>query len=603
VKTRERSFDRGAVIFREGEPGDSVFVVEAGRVELEKVGPDGSAVPLAVIGPFELLGEMGAIDGAPHGATARAMEPSRLRAIPRKEFKAWLQQDPDSAMRVIAVLVDRLRAADAQLASRRSQAMVLSAGGGSPAAASGPTSGVNLFSAVASWLLSRKVKPEGPNPVLDADIPFRIGLAALNNDVELAWTRALASTLDLRQGVAVRVLETPVSPPSGEDQTQVYAAALRARQAMAQAGDLDLLVWGDVHETGFTLWFTASGTGDEDRPGSFGPYTRIELPSELDPPLGDILYVTALAAIEPQSEAAAMRQRRLLPIALDTVDDPVKTMPQTWGASRGRAALACWGHACATRAAIDGDVRWYERAQVAYRAALQRLPRGDHGIEEALLRRHLGGVLLALGEKRQDVPQIEAAVAELKLAVESLLKTLYPQEWAGGQNRLGLALYRLDLLTSRTELLKDSLNAFGAALSVFTRAEVPVRWADVMNNMAQVLQVYGDQMKNPDIIARAVEASRSALEMRSRERNPLAWASTRNSLGSALFLLDKHRNSGDHLEEAGECFADALEVYRALGANRPVAVTEKNLARVRLLLRERGARKVAKPDWAEEEKG
>jgi hypothetical protein len=110
-------------------------------------------------------------------------------------------------------------------------------------------------------------------------------------------------------------------------------------------------------------------------------------------------------------------------------------------------------------------------------------------------------------------------------------------------------------------------------------------------------------MKNGDVIARAVEASRSALEMRSRERNPLAWASTRNSLGSALFLLDKNRNSTEHLEEAAACFSDALDVYRTVGANRPLAVTEKNLARVRLMIKEAGARKVAKPDWAEEEKG
>jgi len=601
VKTRERSFDRGAVIFREGEPGDSVFVVEAGRVELEKAGHDGNPVAIAVVGPFELLGEMGAVDGAPHGATARALEPSRLRAIPRKDFKAWLAQDSDSAMRVMAVLVERLRAADAQIAGRRATP---AASGGAPVSA-GPTPRVNLFSAIASWLLSRRVKTDAPSPVLDADIPFKIGLAQLSGDVDSAWTRALAGTLEQKSGISIRVIDAVLAPPMGEDQTQVNAATVRARAALGQGNDLDLLVWGEVHQLGFTLWFTSPGTsaGDEDRPGIFGPYAKLELPSELEPPLGEILYIAILAAIEPVSEAAALRQRRLLPIALDTVDDPVKALPASWSGARSRTALACWGHACATRAGIDGDVRWFERAQAAYRGAIAKLPRGEHGIEESQLHRHLGGVLQALGEKRQDVALLEGAVSEFKLAVESLLKSLHPQEWAGGQNRLGLALYRLDLLTSRTELLKDSLNAFGAALGVFTRAEAPNRWADVMNNMAQVLQVYGDQMKNGDVIARAVEASRSALEMRSRERNPLAWASTRNSLGSALFLLDKNRNSTQNLEEAAACFSDALDVYRTVGANRPLAVTEKNLARVRLMIKEAGARKVAKPDWAEEEKG
>ncbi len=325
-------------------------------------------------------------------------------------------------------------------------------------------------------------------------------------------------------------------------------------------GDLDLLIWGDIHEEGFSLWFTSTGTGagDEDRPGSFGPYLRLDLPPELDPPLGDILYVAILAAIEPQNETTAMRQRRLLPAALDMADDPVKALPGNWGPARSRAALTVWGHASATRAAIDGDLRWYEKAQLAYRAALQRLPRNEHGPDEALLRRHLGGVLQAVGEKKQDDKMIAAAVGEFRAAVESLLKTVHPYEWAGNQIRLGLALYRLDLLTGNIDLLREALTAFQAALTVFTRAEAPARWAEVMNNLAQVLQVFGDQTKSVDVLERAVEVSRSAVEVRSRDRNPVAWAATQNSLGSALFLVDKHRGTGNNLEEAAAGFRECL---------------------------------------------
>ena len=593
MKTRERSFDRGALIFREGDPGDSLFLIESGRVELEKTAPDGTLVALATAGPFELLGEMGATDGAPHGMTARALETSRLRAIPRKEFKLWLQQEPDVATHVIATLVSRLRAADAQIASQRAAAPVATAGAGIGGGS------VGLFGALAGWLRSRRTKGVA-EPLSEAETPFRIGFATLNNDVDAGWTRALAAMLENRAGIAVRVIEAAVAPPGGVDQTQIAAAALRGRQAMAAAGgDLDLLLWGDVNQDGFSIWFTGAGVGDEDRPGSFGPYLHLDLPPELEPPLGDILSIAVLAAIEPQNEAAAMRQRRLLPAALDMTDDPVKSLPAAWGPARSRSALTIWAHACATRAGIDGDIRWYERAQAAYRAGLQRLPRNEHGPDEALLRRHLGGVLQALGEKKQDPALIEAAVTEYRAAVECLLKTVHPQEWAGGQNRLGNALYRLDLLTGRTDLLRDALTAFQAALTVFNRAEAPARWAEVMNNLAQVLQVFGDQTKSVEVLERAVEVCRSAAEVRSRDRNPLAWAATQNSLGSALFLVDKHRGTAANLEGAATAFANALDVYRAMGAGRPAGVTEKNLARVRQLLKERGSRTVAKPDWAE----
>lgn len=598
MKTRERSFDRGALIFREGEAGDSLFLVESGRVELEKIGADGNPVAVAVIGPYELLGEMGAVDGAPHGVSARAVEATKLRAIPRSEFKAWLQQEPDVAAHVISTLVGRLRAADAMIAGQRQGSTALTVVGAKP-----PSGG--LFGALASLFKSQRFKGEGGGPAAETETPFKIGLAALNNDVDAAWTRALAGVLENRAGVAVKVLEASVVSPNGVDQTQVYAAALRGRQVLGQiGGDLDLLIWGDIHEQGFSLWFTSAGLGmgDDDRAGSFGPYLHLDLPPELDPPLADILYLAILAAIEPQNEPAAMRQRRLLPAALDMADDPVKSLPGNWGPERSRSALTIWGHAGATRAAIDGDIRWYERAQAAYRAALQRLPRNEHGPDEALLRRHLGGVLLALGEKKQDPALIEAAVTEFRAAVECLLKTVHPHEWAGNQNRLGLALYRLDLLTGRIDLLREAVTAFQAALTVFTRTEATIRWAEVMNNLAQVLQVFGDQTKSVDVLERAVEVSRSAIEVRSRERNPLAWAATQNSLGSAMFLLDKHRGTAEHLEDAAAAFANALDVYRAMGAARPAAVTEKNLTRVRQLIQERGARKVAKPDWAAEGK-
>ena len=546
---------------------------------------------IAVMGRFELLGEMGAVDGAPHGATARALEPCRLRAIPRKEFKAWLQQEPDAAVRVIAALVQRLRAANSMIAGHRA-----------PAVGAAPASGVSLFGAVASWLRLKRPRAESPvGPVLDAEVPFRVGVAILNNDVDAGWTRALAGTLENRSGVAVRVLETAVLGPGGADQVQVMAAAARGRQAMAAAGDLDLLIWGDVHEEVLALVHA----GRSRRRGPSGQFRPLSAPRSpvraraaarrhplrLDPRRDRTSERSGGDAPAPPAAGRARHDRR------SGQDDSAQLGPV-----RGRAALTCLGHACATRAGIDGDVRWYDRAQAAYRAGLQRLPRGEHGPDEAQLRRHLGGVLLALGEKRQDPALIEAAVGEYRAAVESLVKSAHPLEWGGGQNRLGLALYRLDLLTGRVELLKDAATAFQGALSVFSRAESPARWAEVMNNLAQVLQVFGDQTKSLDVLERAVEVSRSALEVRNRERNPLAWASSQNSLGSALFLLDKHSERTGHLEEAAAAFSAALDVYRAMGAARPAAVAEKNLARVRQLFKEQGSRKVAKPDWAAEDR-
>ncbi len=593
MKTSERTFESGSVIFHEGENGDSVFIVESGRIELTKAGPDGQPVQLAMIGANELLGEMGAVDDAPRGATARVLETARVRAIPRREFKAWLQQEPDAAMRVIAVLVERLRAADALIA--RSKGAVGAAGIEGQAQ---PAPG--LIEAVITWIGRRRTRAGGGQAPGAETPPFKIGVAVLDNDTDRAWTQALAGLLEGKTGIAARALETPVQPPTDDNQAQMFAAVVRARQLLAQIGDLDLLIWGAVDENGFSLAFTGLAPSDDERPGNFGPYVRLSLAADMEAPVVEVLYAVALAAIEPSTDAQHMLLHRALPAALDAIGDLPKALPNPWGAALQRSALGCLGHAFATVAAWDGDKRWYERAAEAYRAAIQRLPRGDHGIDEALLRRHLGGVLMAMADKRQDAAMLEAAVTEFRTGLECLMKTTHPQEWGGAQNRLGLALQKLDLLSGRSDLIKDALAAFHAALTAFPRAEAPQRWAEVMNNLAQALQTYGDQVKSPEVLERAVEACKAALELRFRERQPLAWAATQNTLGSALFLLDKHRQSTEHLDQAAVAFAGALDVFRQFGAAKQAQVAMRNLAHVQKLIKLRAERKVAMPDWAED---
>jgi len=118
LKAQERTYGKDEAVFREGDPSDAVYVVVSGRIELSKQGPVGPVV-LAMLGPLEMFGEMGIFDDGPRSATARAAEKSRIRVIPKEEFKIWLNEEPGAALRVIRVLAERLRAADAIIAGRK----------------------------------------------------------------------------------------------------------------------------------------------------------------------------------------------------------------------------------------------------------------------------------------------------------------------------------------------------------------------------------------------------------------------------------------------------------------------------------------------------
>ena len=585
----ERSFGKGEVIYREGDPSDAVFVVVTGRVELYREEPDG-AVVLGRVGPIEMFGETDVLSDGPRETSARALQRTRVKMVPRHEFMVWVQNDPSAGLRIVGLLAERLRLADAIIAGNRDGVLQgLNAQGGR----------FGVLDGILLWLRRLgRARVSSRASQWGSGQPFQVGVLQVINDIEGAWTRALIGLLDERFGVVARELSQTLQLEGNADQAQVQAAAVNIRQVFSHEPGLDLLVWGTVHADGYTLWFSPAGSTDEERPGGFSLYLPLELPGDQEPPAGDLFYLSVLAAIEPQNDTQRRLQHELLMAAVQALPAFPEGLPVAWNMEQQRTGLACYGHALATIAPLEGDPVWYTRAAEVYNAAINRLPHGEHGVDEATLRRHRGGVLLVESDRRREVGLLEQAVEEFRLSVECLVKASHPQEWGAAHNRLGEALYKLDLLTGQPALLKEAMTAFQSALQAFTRAEAPARWADVMNNLAQVLQVYGDQVKSPEVLERAVEACRAALEFRQRERMPMGWAASQNTLGTALFLLCKHRQSTEQLDEAAAAYTAALEVYRQFGAAKQAAVAEKNLAHVARLNKIRSERRVAMPDWA-----
>lgn len=581
VKAEEKAFGKDEIVFREGESGDAVYVVVEGRVEILKTGPEGPVI-VAVLGPGQMFGEMGVLDDGPRNASAVASADTVLRVVPRKDFRDWIRQDSEAAMRVIRLLTERLRTAEDIISRHRS----------GPAAGQPDGRRLPLLGAILSWL--RRRRGQIAAAASNAPAGFVIGVAAINNDVDGAWTRALADLFAECYGISTRIIGSALQLEPNPDQTQIQAALVKARQILAREDDLDLLLWGDVHAEGFTLYFTPAGPGDEERPGAFVIPFALELAGDLAPPVGDLLMLASLAAFEPGTDAKKALQRQLLPAAFQAMESFPASLPVAWTMDQQRTGLACFGHAAATIANWEADGTAYDTAAEAYRAAIKRLAHAENGLSRALLCKYLGQALAAAGERRSDMALIEAAVQEFRASLDCLTRATHPQEWAAAQERLGLTLYRFEHLTGQPDLLKEALGAFQAALQVFTRAEAPARWADTMSNLAQVLMVYGDQMKNVEVLERAAEAARAALEFRSRERNPAQWAAGQNVLGTALFLLDKHgKGAATHAEAAQAALSAAADTYHTLGAHRLAGVAEKNLSHVQKLVEAQGGRKPA----------
>jgi len=105
----ERVCDRGQLIFSEGGEATGFYVLAAGRAKVFKLSLDGKEQILHVFGPGEPFGEVAAFEGGRYPANAAALEASRLLFFPRAAFVDLLEQRPDLALKMLAVLAKRLR--------------------------------------------------------------------------------------------------------------------------------------------------------------------------------------------------------------------------------------------------------------------------------------------------------------------------------------------------------------------------------------------------------------------------------------------------------------------------------------------------------------
>lgn len=99
----------GSTLFRQGDPGDAVFLIVDGQLEVRRE-IDGETRIVAHLGSRDIVGEMGVITGRPRAATVVAVVPSTLLAVPREDFLERVGRDPDLALHVVQTLVLRLRA-------------------------------------------------------------------------------------------------------------------------------------------------------------------------------------------------------------------------------------------------------------------------------------------------------------------------------------------------------------------------------------------------------------------------------------------------------------------------------------------------------------
>ena len=113
----EKHVAKNTVIITEGDVGDSLFVILAGRVKVLIGDSEGREIILKILGPGDFFGELALIDKQPRSASVSTLDNTVLKVLSHTAFEVCLDRAPRIAVSVMQALAKRLRDADRKIST------------------------------------------------------------------------------------------------------------------------------------------------------------------------------------------------------------------------------------------------------------------------------------------------------------------------------------------------------------------------------------------------------------------------------------------------------------------------------------------------------
>jgi CRP/FNR family cyclic AMP-dependent transcriptional regulator len=170
-----RSYNPGDLIFREGDMGNEMYIIQSGKVKITKQLKNGEEKTLVILGPGDFFGEMAVIDKDVRSANAVAQDAARLIALDEEVFEMHMQTNPKIVKKILKNLTSRLRDANQQIANL----MIKDA---------------NRLVCNTILLVVHKHGQEGPNGIT-MDIPFTVQELSKMCGLDLSKTQEIVDKL------------------------------------------------------------------------------------------------------------------------------------------------------------------------------------------------------------------------------------------------------------------------------------------------------------------------------------------------------------------------------------------------------------------------
>jgi CRP/FNR family transcriptional regulator, cyclic AMP receptor protein len=109
---QKQTLRKGDALFREGEEGNCLYMIIAGKIKIVRQSRDGDEMILAMLSAGDFCGEMALLDGMPRSADAVAVEETHLYGLNRKDFLDYVMSNETAVKAILSALTKRLRKAD-----------------------------------------------------------------------------------------------------------------------------------------------------------------------------------------------------------------------------------------------------------------------------------------------------------------------------------------------------------------------------------------------------------------------------------------------------------------------------------------------------------
>jgi len=109
---RLQSLKKGQTLFRKGDEGSSLYIIQQGTIKIVLPSRLGDEVIVTMFSEGDFFGEMALFDGKPRSADALAMEPSKIYVLSRNDFLLFLQSNINAMKSILSQLTNRLRNTD-----------------------------------------------------------------------------------------------------------------------------------------------------------------------------------------------------------------------------------------------------------------------------------------------------------------------------------------------------------------------------------------------------------------------------------------------------------------------------------------------------------